>query len=399
MDDNVFNSSIPLFLDKRQTSNEVRDIETGHVREAIAECIIRPFSGINGLYGNSTYYGVDESLPKIDPEPIHGLHSFHVKRVAKNKFWLFDENTKKFCLSAYFCLETRCFYISQYEQFPHFPESYSHCFILKYDSSNKVHLLQSSFCQNCDNNLGLYTCGEFSFNEEKQRTKERQILAMIKHKTTGVETREVVIDCNSCEVSLPPLSLIWCPRSLGAKGVAGLLNSISQITNFDLTCQPQHEAEESLNSENVRTDNGYRAFSSSIPSSVKKRVLIEPWERKLCSPFIKKSVNSLINNDDVGCDISREEITCMLSKKPRYDPATNSLRMKFENNRIQIPSSKNMIFTHINKDTNAEICLLQFGKCNENRFSLDFKAPLSIIQGFGISLSLFQWRGPQHRKR
>jgi hypothetical protein len=90
-----------------------------------------------------------------------------------------------------------------------------------------------------------------------------------------------------------------------------------------------------------------------------------------------------------------------VTRRPRYDSTTGSLRMKFYNNRVRQASSKNMVWyvdTRGDDVSEAEhLVAMQFGKCcrsdGSEAWSLDYRFPLSPVQAFACALSLFSWQG------
>jgi tubby and related proteins len=58
--------------------------------------------------------------------------------------------------------------------------------------------------------------------------------------------------------------------------------------------------------------------------------------------------------------------------------------------RVTMASVKN--FQLIAVDDNAEVVLLQFGRVQKDRFTMDFQHPLSPFQAFAICLSSFDYK-------
>ena len=58
------------------------------------------------------------------------------------------------------------------------------------------------------------------------------------------------------------------------------------------------------------------------------------------------------------------------------------------NGRVTVPSVKN--FQLVEQD-DRDTVLMQFGKVGEDRFHMDFRAPLTAVQAFAIVLSQFNF--------
>jgi len=71
------------------------------------------------------------------------------------------------------------------------------------------------------------------------------------------------------------------------------------------------------------------------------------------------------------------------SKDPVFE--NGNYRLNFHG-RVSIPSVKNFQLVSVD-DPNHIIC--QFGKVAEERFNLDFKAPLNAFQAFALALCQF----------
>lgn len=73
------------------------------------------------------------------------------------------------------------------------------------------------------------------------------------------------------------------------------------------------------------------------------------------------------------------------NKAPVLNPVNNSYQLNF-NGRVTSPSVKN--FQLVREDQIDDI-ILQFGKVDEDRYHLDFKAPFSAFQAFAIAVCQF----------
>lgn len=77
----------------------------------------------------------------------------------------------------------------------------------------------------------------------------------------------------------------------------------------------------------------------------------------------------------------RNGLVVLDTREPSYEGG--QYRLNF-GGRVTVPSVKNMQI----QDENGEI-IAQFGKIAENRFHLDFKAPMTAFQAFGMALTQF----------
>lgn len=85
--------------------------------------------------------------------------------------------------------------------------------------------------------------------------------------------------------------------------------------------------------------------------------------------------------DPVECQ--QRQLYSLVSKEPTYE--NGNYRLNFYG-RVSHPSVKN--FQIVNVDTPDDV-ICQFGKVGEDKFHLDFKAPISPFQAFGIALTQF----------
>ena len=75
------------------------------------------------------------------------------------------------------------------------------------------------------------------------------------------------------------------------------------------------------------------------------------------------------------------------NKPPRYNESTKTYILDF-GGRVTMASVKN--FQLVEKSNSEEDIILQFGRCGENHFTMDFCHPMSPMQAFGIVLSCFE---------
>jgi len=201
-----------------------------------------------------------------------------------------------------------------------------------------TYMLCLNYCHYCDEELKVFTCG--------RGLEQREVLAKIVHSVRRVNCADVDVRC--VLVSIPRLSVsgkrkVWCPRTF------------------------------------------------------------------------KKENKHLPADADV-CDAARLTPSMCLkcvNKLPEWSSRLDSLVLKFQANRILIPSSKNIIMfeesTYMTATVNArsgikdkkytedliaaDNCLMQFGKRTADKFTLDYRYPLSPLQAFGIAISMIIFNG------
>jgi len=308
-------------------------------------------------------------------EKLKKLQKCYVLREDRTKFWLYCENTRSCLLSAK--LVGSDFYISMYEEFPSQFKSEDQllssrkvgagntfCSVVRLNESTKSYTLYNRTCEGCDNLLGIHSCGGSG-------SLDRQVLAQIKHRAGRVNAGGEWVDCNTVAVDLPTVyddlsRDIWCPRFTKAK--------------LPETVKRSH------------------SFRSKLKQFDSERIEYEEKEEDLdenrSAPEIKIERSPIAGAPNKGFTLN--------TRKPRFDRNSGSLRMKFLNNRVRMASSKNLIFcmnteepsNNSEDDDLNQVPVLQFGRFSDERFNLDYGFPLSPLQAFAITLSLFQWQGP-----
>lgn len=84
-----------------------------------------------------------------------------------------------------------------------------------------------------------------------------------------------------------------------------------------------------------------------------------------------------------------DDTETMVSQMPEWNAAEASLVMEFIGERIAESSTKNFLFNSQLRGNHV----LQFGRESRHQFAFDVRHPLSVLQGFGVFLSSFEWCG------
>lgn len=87
-------------------------------------------------------------------------------------------------------------------------------------------------------------------------------------------------------------------------------------------------------------------------------------------------------------DASRQYTTALTARRPKWNPKHKSLTLDF-NGRCSMASAKNF---QLEDPSNPGKTKLLFGKIAEQRFTLDFRYPLSTVQAFAAVLSTSHWK-------
>jgi len=85
-----------------------------------------------------------------------------------------------------------------------------------------------------------------------------------------------------------------------------------------------------------------------------------------------------------------ENITILVCKEADRNPATGRCSMDFKG-RVTMSSVKNIqLIVQGPGASSPPIVVLQFGKCSSSDYTMDVTHPLSLLQAFGIVISLFE---------
>lgn len=79
------------------------------------------------------------------------------------------------------------------------------------------------------------------------------------------------------------------------------------------------------------------------------------------------------------------DLISLKNKPPTWVEATKSYVLNFKG-RVTVPSIKNFQLVH---GGDLDYVVLQFGRVDDNTFTMDFQYPMSAIQAFAICLSSF----------
>ena len=122
--------------------------------------------------------------------------------------------------------------------------------------------------------------------------------------------------------------------------------------------------------------NGPRKLKILIP-----RVDPETNKPRVFSPYRKsEGLSARIERD------STPDCVCLVNKKPRWSDSVGAYVLNF-NGRVTMASVKN--FQLVEKGSDEETVILQFGRIGKNKFSMDYRWPMSAYQAFAICLSAF----------
>jgi len=352
-----------------------------------------------------------ENLVPASPRH-HSLRRHSFERRGKDRFFLREDGSNRVMLSAKLGRNNN-FYISQYEEFPeHFSEATanqeravgdggSFVAVLRLDPRAAKFRLFSCSCEGCDQALGLHTCGKDTVDNG-----DRQLLMELGHATEAVGCGDdLSIDCNVVRLKIPMVFSdrsrdCWCARFGGGANRQGrkVLVPTSSGRSLLLGGQSKQLRREDPQAD-PRCEDG-PASGSDARSPAGCCEAARKLRRTHSAPSQPLPLRVLAGDATAGACV-------IVSRKPRFDSATGSLRMKFLNNRVRQASSKNLIFC-LDKNSAgprgarpkpppADAVVAQFGKVDEGRYSLDFRFPLAPIQAFALGLSLFRWQAGDPR--
>ena len=94
----------------------------------------------------------------------------------------------------------------------------------------------------------------------------------------------------------------------------------------------------------------------------------------------KDGIQELLKKNDLT------SIVPLKNREPKWNPQSNMYQLDF-NGRATLASCKN-IQLHPKNGADSDVVFLM-GKVEENKFNVDFKAPLSCMQAFAFALIVF----------
>ncbi|KAI9352209.1 king tubby 1-like protein [Obelidium mucronatum] len=80
-----------------------------------------------------------------------------------------------------------------------------------------------------------------------------------------------------------------------------------------------------------------------------------------------------------------KDIHVMHNKTPQWNPETESFVLNFSN-RVTMASVKNFQIVH---DHDLDYIIMQFGRIASDKFTMDYRYPMTAVQAFGIALTSF----------
>jgi hypothetical protein len=84
---------------------------------------------------------------------------------------------------------------------------------------------------------------------------------------------------------------------------------------------------------------------------------------------------------------------------PRWDEEADTLKQKYDSNRVRFASAKNFVLVNApSRDRSFERegdsnIMMQFGKLKKSQYIMDHTGPLSTLQAFAVGLSMCHWIG------
>ena len=78
-------------------------------------------------------------------------------------------------------------------------------------------------------------------------------------------------------------------------------------------------------------------------------------------------------------------LTLLETKKPRWNAELDAWTMDFKG-RVKMASKKNF---QLIQESDPEKILMLFGKVTKNRFTLDFRPPMTVCKSLAVALSTF----------
>jgi hypothetical protein len=305
---------------------------------------------------------------------------FFTKSACGTRFSLFKESSCQFVLSAK-VVDPNTITFAQVEHDPHYVRENEglDIFVLHREKeSSPLELYSTRECEMCDGQFGLGRCGPHG------QPGFRQKLAIIKQHVVTVKSsnadRDDACDARVLDVCLPGFHDLkrddrrdcWCERAKKMREEAArtaLLQQNDPLSfGIDGALDSPKEGEGSIHG----SDDGEDSCST-LSDDSKPKISLEGDEKS--RPSRTKDPLPIL----------------MKSALPRWNLKYGTLVMDFQGTRVKLASSKNFLMyapAHLGK----KVPILQVGKAKKRRYHMDFRAPLSPIQAFAISVSSFIWK-------
>lgn len=219
-------------------------------------------------------------------------------------------------------------------------------------------------CENCDERLGKYSCGQRTADGEDAEN-PRELLCEMAQRVEFLDP--VAVDVRVMEVNMPkviPESLVravWCPR-----------------------CPPRSGMGKTVKRREVHAAKRSRSSSSAEPPPL--------------PPGLRSDTDD--SDGDVAGGVPRRppakrgrkaevnDAAPLVNVPPQWNEEIKSLTMSFMGNRIKTSSTKNYL---MRLKEGSKKPVIQFGKQDHGRFACDFRHPVAPLQAFGMFLSAFSW--------
>jgi hypothetical protein len=246
-------------------------------------------------------------------------------------------------------------------------------------------IITTNSCRLCDNTLGHFTCG---------RGADREIVAKVSHSIhknyeTDVEMRVVraMFPYLNHNVLAPDVMKegrrSWCPRTLLNTGPA----SMPLDTHF-IDRIPFH------------------------PNIIKCVNKLPVWNEEADTLMLNFQMNRVLSTsvcnflmyDERKLLVSKQQQRQQQQAQNTEQDSKGQQRKKQQQEQIQRPAiintSRNSGKPWVDQiNISADHGLLQFGRVAKDKFILDFKYPLSVLQAFGISICGFAFDDTPRKKK
>eukprot|EP00744_Colponema_vietnamica_P012811 GILI01017968.1.p1 GENE.GILI01017968.1~~GILI01017968.1.p1 ORF type:complete len:360 (-),score=18.63 GILI01017968.1:180-1259(-) len=326
---------------QRHTAFDVADIlEQGLAREYTSACLRVP------SYGKKL------------------RQCYVVRSDDRKKFCLYLEEDDSFQLQA--CIEdNKDIYFSLYHPDEE-PAHKSYCAVLRQVGERQFHLF-SRDCEGCDQRW--YSCGC------PEREIDRQELAFISHSMRHYDE----ISLNYMDIVIPSITpdgsrVVWCPRNCPNTSLSRIKPPVSAASTPNVGSTPR-------SSNFSTTKSNFYPGSGSAPSS---GTSTPTTSLATTAPSSLPTIPSYMPS---GSSSNRDDVLFIRSKIPQWNDRLESLVLDFRG-RVTQGSAKNF---QLCMDSRPDRVILQYGKCGDEKFILDYRYPLSMLQAFAVAMSSWKW--------